>query len=328
MRPGWAAVPGLLLVACSSGGGEWTTTDPTASATGPTDADLAIVRLIQGDGGRLTINAAQMFGDQAMLTPALAEQFAGVRLRIATRLQEGATAARQELEPLLSRATAAAAAGSAGVAAFEALARCGREAAAFYRQARTGNVDQGAMDAAHQTCTAAQDAANEAERQADEVPDAADAQRTAGSEDSVTLTNRAADDPQAADVTVNVTAGQQLTVDYRLTNVGSFPSNLTKDCDGALSFDVTLIVAGSPPAVDVTQAGYSASGQEQRVKAKITGKDTVLLRLGTFPVTDSTVRTTVDAFVGAARCPNPVTGTPYTPTFDAGLPETLVLQPS
>lgn len=314
-----------LVAGCGGGGGSVPEDSPGQTQAGPNDADIAIVRLIQQPGGSLDLNATQFFGDLASIPESALVEFAPTRQRIGVRLQRRAAAAGEEMRSLLPQASAAGAAGQAAAEAFDQLSQCGRQAAAFFRDAASGDLSERALQQARSTCEDARAAYSEAEDLAAAVPAAAPTASAAPGGGTITLTNHALDDPQPGEVTASIAPGDTLTITYKVVSTGSFPANLTRDCDGRPTFDVRLIAAGSPSALDLASAGYSEQGEKSKVPARILSKDTVEMDLGTFTGVAGGAPTQLQVFLSNMRCPDPQTGTSYTPTFDAGTSDKLIV---
>jgi hypothetical protein len=135
-----AALTVSAALAAGCGGDEQQPTSTAAAPVRPTArataTDLQIVRLVQQTGARLHLNAIRLFGDRVVLEDKRAlSRVAGARLKIATKLEREAADARAKLDSLREKASAASQVATAGENAFDEFVSCGREAAAFFRNA-------------------------------------------------------------------------------------------------------------------------------------------------------------------------------------------------
>ena len=125
------------------------------------------------------------------------------------------------------------------------------------------------------------------------------------------------DDPQAQEVVQPVAPGAKVTIVFDAQNTSAFEWRLKENCDGPLTFDVSLLVnAEGTPAIDPAAAGYSGSGSPTKkdVEAKVTAQERFEIDVGTFTVPDdASGETQVMVSLAENRCPDPVTGTAYSP---------------
>jgi len=162
----------VAAVAAGCGGDDKKTTSypaaPLRTTVKPTETDLKIVRLVQDTGGRLHLKAITLFGDRALLADkGSLKTVAPARVKIATQLERDASEAKDKLEPLGEKASAATQVATAGTKAFDGLASCGRKAAGFFRKADGGNA--GSLKEPEAACKSARLAYGQATTVADLV---------------------------------------------------------------------------------------------------------------------------------------------------------------
>jgi hypothetical protein len=166
-----AALMAAAALAAGCGGDDDKTTPSTAAAPigpsgTPTATDLKIVRVVQGTGRRLHLDAIRLFGDRMLLDDKRElRAIAAARLKTATQLEHDATAASAKLQSLGEKASAAGEVTRTGMKAFDELASCGRKAGAFFRKATKGSA--GALSGPDAACKSARLAYGQATTVAD-----------------------------------------------------------------------------------------------------------------------------------------------------------------
>jgi hypothetical protein len=167
-----AALTLAAALAAGCGSDDKKTTSTAAAPIRPagkaTPTDLKIVRLVQQTGGRLHLDAIRLFGDRTLLDDKAAlHTVAAARLKVATQLERDAKDASAKLESLGEKATVGTQVATAGKTAFDELASCGHEAAAFFRRASAG--DAGALGRPDAACKSARLAYGQATTVADAI---------------------------------------------------------------------------------------------------------------------------------------------------------------
>lgn len=313
----------LALGALSGCGGD---DEPAATAeteaAAPTEVDLRIASLVESRGEQLDLTATQFFGDANRLDDDGLRFVAPTRLRIAEGMEENAKEAGAALADLAPEASAAAEVAELGEAAFAALEKCARNAGAFWGAVVDGDIDTAAIRGADRTCEQARAAYTAAETAIQGLPEAPTKTTTgeeaaAGEEVRAVVHGLDPDDPQAQEVVQPVAPGAKVTIVFDAQNTSAFEWRLKENCDGPLTFDVSLLVnAEGTPAIDPAAAGYSGSGSPTKrdVEAKVTAQERFEIDVGTFTVPDgASGETQVTVLLAENRCPDPVTGTAYSP---------------